>query len=236
MTYRKFYTKTYPDKPENFFKREILPKDLLPIIQVFEIVKPNFTIIGRNLWRVDLEYLSTKPEDIFRRLGEACLESQIGEEQVWIRPLPNPSLSARSIVARGYGWQNQRIVRKKLPYEGASKIFKAIEQNQMARFILVQIGRSEYVGRLQISLLGIVEDRRCPIGVVCLEGILRAEFLFVVGQETERVILGTNTRDYFFAGFTVKIIGVEPPKITGKIIGANEYKIDLYVFRTGRVE
>lgn len=237
MIYQKDYTKTPADKPNNFLRPEIdQAETLTPLIQVFEIIKPSFVIIGRNLWRVELIYKPTEKEDGFKKLGEAKLESQTGEEQVWIMPISKPPVSAQSILARGHGWRNQIIITRALPYEGASKIFKAIEQEQTARFLSIGFRQSEYVGRLQISLLQVVEDSRCPLGVICEGGIFRAEFLLQIGSESETIILGTNSRDYFFAGFTIKIIGVSPPRVIDQKLPLSDYKIDLYVFRTGKME
>ena len=208
--------------------------ELVPLLEVFEIIKPNFVVIGQNMWRVDIMYEPDDDNGKFRRLGEARLESQTGNEQVWVMPIPEPSVSAQVIMARGHGWRNQKIVTRTLPYEGASKIFKAIEQEQTARFITMTAHQAEFVDRLQVRLVRMVEDNRCPVGIVCEEGILRAEFELSVGTDTETVILGTGNRDYFFAGFTVKIVGVEPPRERSKDLELDEYKIDLYVYKTGK--
>lgn len=88
----------------------------------------------------------------------------------------------------------------------------------------------------QITLDSILEDSRCPQGVQCIwAGRVDCLFSLTTGGQTQKAALSTGDMskggkgEVQFGAYTLKIIGVAPPKNKDQAIPPIDYKVGLVV-------
>lgn len=110
--------------------------------------------------------------------------------------------------------------------EGATLEVETMEILENGNEVEVGAGKTGYASGVRITLHSVIQDNRCPIDVVCIEG----------GAITARVTLKSNTDEetfnmpsdevpHAFDSYKVSIIGVSPDRISTEEPNPAEYRI-----------
>lgn len=90
--------------------------------------------------------------------------------------------------------------------------------------IMLRAGEEKKVGNLNIKMLGITEDSRCPIDVKCIwAGKASANVELRSGEITGMATLDTGSSPYLFEDYLIKFVDVKPEKVAGQEIAPSEY-------------
>ena len=90
--------------------------------------------------------------------------------------------------------------------------------------IMLRAGEEKKAGNLNIKMLGITEDSRCPIDVKCIwAGKASANVELRLGEITGMAALDTGNNPYPFEDYLIKFVDVKPEKIAGQEIAPSEY-------------
>jgi len=100
-------------------------------ITSFTISQPEQLLLakGQNLARVEILAIPTGTEITakdYRLLGQASKKSETAGQQVWTFPIPNKTILATEIFARGFDPQGREVGRVSLPVIGATALNQAL--------------------------------------------------------------------------------------------------------------
>ncbi|MDN5327324.1 MAG: hypothetical protein PWP41_2020 [Moorella sp. (in: firmicutes)] len=98
-------------------------------ITSFTIARPDLVVKGQNLARVEIWAVPTGTgitEKDYQLLGQAGKKSEDNGHQVWTFPIPQKTILATEIFARGFDARGHEVGRVSLPVTGVTDLNKAL--------------------------------------------------------------------------------------------------------------
>jgi len=119
---------------------------------------------------------------------------------------------------------------------------KSTTSADLGKQFYIRVGQAESVepGNIQVKLIKVTDDSRCPSDVTCIwAGEVKVVLnVTIEGQGSGETILtlGANNNDdqnvKNIGGYYVKVIAVNPYPVSTKIIGQSDYIVTLIVNTT----
>ena len=119
---------------------------------------------------------------------------------------------------------------------------KSTTSADLGKQFYIRVGQTESVepGNIQVKLIKVTDDSRCPSDVTCIwAGEVKVVLNITIdGEDSGETILtlGANNNDdqnvKNIGGYYVKVIAVNPYPVSTKIIGQSDYIVTLIVNTT----
>lgn len=96
--------------------------------------------------------------------------------------------------------------------------------------VTLGVGDTGEAAGVTITFNELVQDNRCPIDVVCIEGgAVTVNITLASGDETTTLNKASDEAPLVFAGYEVSIVGVAPEAVSTRTIDKDEYEITFHV-------
>ena len=214
-----------------FFKSEA-PEEQVQIkgdVVSFIADRPEFVIRGNNLSEVKI-YGVESPDDITHTLlATAQMTDTVGGVDVWKASIPTEPIVLSQIYIDAVDTNGGRVDRFYFALSGHSDIFTALWLDNPAEVFSMQLGDEVTISGLQLEILEIVRDNRCPIGVECVTAGGVEILLKAKGEgAAEEISLATDMDDVITVeGKRISIQEVSPDAIAAQEILESDYRFIL---------
>ena len=96
--------------------------------------------------------------------------------------------------------------------------------------LILAIGQTTTISNLSITLNSFVQDNRCPIDVQCIEaGAVTVNVTYKVGSSTKTINMPSDEVPQKFAGYSISIKKIDPPRLSKKTISPIDYVITFHI-------
>jgi hypothetical protein len=94
----------------------------------------------------------------------------------------------------------------------------------------VGVGKTKIINGVSITLHSIVQDNRCPVDVVCIEGgAVTASVTLKAGSSSKTFNMPSDEVPHVFAGYKVSITDINPPRMSTVDPNPSAYVLTFHV-------
>ena len=105
-----------------------------------------------------------------------------------------------------------------------------ITNNKVNTDITLGVGEKVQTEGLSITLNSLVQDSRCPIDVQCIQaGAVNTNVTLTDSTHTVTKNFPSDGVPETFGDYKISIINIAPPRMSGREVAQNEYKITFHI-------
>lgn len=212
----------------------------------FLVARPNLVVNGTALSRVEIWAVPAGTdiaEEDHKLLGNVSLHAgSPSSTQIWSMPIPAEPILATEIYARAFDASGTLVEQISLPYLGATQIHNFVWSDIPGTPISSGYARSDFsialrveekssAGGLEMELMRIVSDSRCPRDAICVwSGEVEVQVRLTVGDQSQIANLRSAGPAHAFGNYHITIAGVAPTR-TEILPSKEDYRITFQVQR-----
>lgn len=204
------------------------------------VERPNIIIETREVTGLEVFGLPTGTEVTMEdavSLGRPVYVSENNGLQTWTLAIPAEPMLITNIFIKGVDRRDVAVKDYEMKEVGATELYYLLWGNpasgngEVKNTINLKVGEEEKVAGLNIKLVKILEDSRCPVGVTCIwAGRVAVEFVLNDGkEEASKTMFSDEEKILEFGGYKVDLVSVKPNKVAGTTLEQSDYSVGFII-------